>query len=256
MRLFLGSLLFTIVFRSLSVLTPWKDWASAIDLPSRPARLPTRAEMAERALEASPQSPHPVRDDVLAALGRTAVFFVPWPEKKTKAHLGPWRNRATFVFCWANSRLAFVENVVGFHQEWPMFSPNVSKRKYVTRARLIYADGSTYIVRNHADPEDLTNYAHWFSEKVLSHELTVQEGKGFANDAFGYCNLLAHQHPTNEEGAALATIRLFQVRYDFPPPGADARAFLAAQNGPPDDQVYPDFYEYHAVTRTGQCLRP
>ena len=56
-----------------------------------------------------------------------------------------------------------------------MFSPNVSRRKTMTRARLFYADGSERIVRIHGDPVDLNAYSHWNEEKVLDQYRPDQE---------------------------------------------------------------------------------
>lgn len=134
-----------------------------------------------------------------------------------------------------------------------MFSPNVGRRKYVVRARLTYADGTVRIVRSRGDPEDLCRYSHWFEEKVLDHELKIREGRGHADDSWGYCNLLRHRYPT-QDGTPLATIRLFSVRYDLLPPGEDASEWLAAQTGPPAVQVQADFYTFDAKTNKGECL--
>jgi hypothetical protein len=168
---------------------------------------------------------------------------------RSPGDLGRW------AFCWASSRLELWENLVGFRQQWQMFSPGASRRKWVTRARLIYSDGTTRVVRNHGDPEDLTRYSHWFEEKILDHELAVDDDEDRADEALGYCNLLAHRHARNKAGRPLKTIRLFQVRYDLTPPGADARAWLEAQTGPPPDQVFPDFYEYDVANRDGKFLK-
>jgi hypothetical protein len=256
MRIFLSVLLFDIAFRSLSVLVPWAAWADELGMRTLPKRLSTRAERARLAARATPEHPDPVAEDVAEALDSVWEFGKPWPGPAGLAKVRSWEGRGKFAFCWLCSRLEFAENLLGFNQEWPMFSPNVSRRRYLARARLTFADGSERVVRSHADPEDLTRYAHWFEEKVLDHELKVREGAGSADECFGYCNLLAHRYRRNEGGAGLVTIALFQVRYDYTPPGVEARAYLRQQTGPPPDQVYPDFYLYDVAARDGKTLQP
>jgi hypothetical protein len=278
MRVFLGVLLFDIVFRSLSILLPTGEWARDLDMGFYPVRPFTRAEAetARRrgaaALGASTVGllasahgplpaacllhlgrPDPVLEDALVTLDSVWNYFKPWPGPATRARIYSGADVGKFVLCWLTSRLGFLENLVGINEDWPMFSPSVGHFKYVGRAWLTYADGSTRTVRLLSDPDDLTHFSHWFQEKRLDHEGKVRPGEAGADDCLGYCNLLAHRYARNEDGAALKRIDLFRVRYDFPPPGVDARAFLEAQNGPPADRVYPIFYTFDAETRHGQC---
>jgi hypothetical protein len=256
MRIFLSVLLFDIAFRGLTVAFPWADWAREMDMRLSPVRLPSRAEMAKLRAEATPERPYPVRDEVLDSLDSVWAFFKPWPTEKTRKHLHSGTDWGVYALCWLNSRLEFAENVLGFNEEWPMFSPNVSRLKRVARARLTYDDGSEIIQRNHGDPEDLTHYSHWFEEKILDHELKVKDSSGNEDEAFGYCNLLSHRYRLGPRGQQLVKIRLYMVRYYLPPPGEDARAFLAAQTGKelPEDQIGPDFYEYNVAQRRGKWL--
>lgn len=254
MRLFLGFLLFEIVFRSFSVCFNWPGWAEDLDMRTMPRRLPTRAEMAELARGARPGEPDPVREDVMIALDSLWEFFKPWPGRDVRPKLRSWGDTGRWAFVWLSSRLEFLENVAGVNEEWPMFSPSVSKEQGLARARLVYADGTERVVRSRSDPEDLTSYGHWFEEKVLDYELKVQEGEGKGSDNFGWCNLLAHRHARNEAGSELKTIYLFLVRYDLTPPGADAREWMRRQTGPPPEQRYKDFYEYDVRARHGKRL--
>jgi hypothetical protein len=254
MRIFLCVLLFDIVFRSLSVLYPWADWADELDMRTLPVRLATRAELDRLSEKATPERPHPVADDVMESFDSLWDYAKPWPEARVRAKMRSWTDGGKWGLCWLSSRWDFVESVIGFNQEWPMFSPNVGTEKWFARSRLVYADGSERIVRTLCDPEDLTRYSHWFQEKILDYELKVKEGKGCADDDFGYCNLLSHRYPHSEAGAPLARIHLFIVYYKFPPPGEDARAWLVAQTGPPPKQIYRDFYVFDATTRNGKCL--
>lgn len=246
MRLFLAVFLFDMIFRSFSVLWPTPEWGEQLGMRLAPARLPTRAEIAA--------DPAAARADALRALDSLWEFARPWPEPGVRENLHAPADAGRWLLCWLTSRLEFTENLVGINQEWPMFSPSVGKQKWVARARLVYADGSTRIVRGLCDPEDLRCYAHWFQEKILDHELKVKEGRGHADDSFGYCNLLRHRYPHGDRGAELAKIYLFVVRYDFPPPRVDARLWLGEQTGPPAKQVYADFYVFDAKSNHGQCL--
>jgi hypothetical protein len=255
MRLFLAVLLFDMIFRSFSVMWPWGDWAKDLDMQTMPRRLPTRAELAELPLESSVDNPAPLQEEVMLTLDSVWVYFKPWPEPQTRARLHTWNDSGRWALAWMTTRLEFIENVIGINEEWPMFSPSVGRRKWLARARLVYADGSEEIVRGKCDPEDLTNYSHWWEEKVLDHELKVREGgESKARDSFGYCNLLSHRYSRNASGSELRRIYLYLVRYDLPPPGVDARQWLKEQTGPPSEQQYQPFYSFDVSTRKGTIL--
>lgn len=255
MRLFLTFLLFHMVFRGFSVLYPWDDWADELDMRTMPRRLPTRAEWAELPSQATTETPCPRTEDVMRTLDSVWDFFKPWPEASARAKMHTWTDGGKWALAWTSSRLEFAENLVGFNEEWPMFSPSVATRKHVARARLVYADGDERTVRGLCDPEDLTNYTHWFEEKILDHELKVKEGgEGQARRNRGYCNLLAHRYPRNAYGVELKTIYLYMVRYNLAPPGADARVWLKEQSGPPEGQVFKDFFEYDVAAGEGKIL--
>jgi hypothetical protein len=215
-----------------------------------PIRLPTLAEWDRLSRQEATEEVH----ESLTSVGE---FLVPWPNEKTRGQLHSWADGAKFTIVWLTSRLDFVESLVGINEEWPMFSPNVSHRCWLIRARLTYADGSRRVVRGLADPYDLTHYSHWNQEKQLDHERKVDSDPGYEAEAIGWCNMLAHRYARNEAGSPLITITLYQVKIDYPPPGVDARAFLQKQMrltedrmpgeprrpGDEDRQVYPDFYE-------------
>ena len=130
MRLFLFVLLFDIIFRSLSVLIPWREWADELDMAVLPWRLPTRAEITElRQQEPTASNPMPVSNRVLESLDDVWTYLKPWPSASTRTKIDSSAGAMTFATCWLCSRLEFAENLFGTNQEWPMFSPNVSKRR-------------------------------------------------------------------------------------------------------------------------------
>jgi hypothetical protein len=243
MRLFLCFLIFDMVFRGLSVLYPWEDWVGELDMRRAPVRLPTLAEC----------NSEPATPEVMRAVDSFWDFLKPWPEASARAKIHSWSDGGKWALCWLSTRLDLFENLVGFNNEWPMFSPSVAKRKYVARARLYFESGSEKIVRARADPEDLTNFSHWWEEKILDHELKVKEGEGRVNDVLGYCNLLSHRYPVNEAGSPLVRIRLFLVRLDLPEPGVNYREHYEKLNREPSS-TYPDFYDFDVKARHGKRL--
>jgi hypothetical protein len=253
MRLFLFFILFNMIFRSMSVLYPWRDWARDLDMRRFPVRLSTRAEIAKLSERATPERPRPVFDDLMLSVDSLWDYAKPWPEAAVRAKMRGWGDLGKWSACWLCTRMEFFENLVGFDNEWPMFSPSVGKVRHVSRARLLYADGSERIVRTRGDPEDLTRFSHWFKEKILDHELKVREGEARADESLGFCNMLSHRYAENESGSPLVTIRLFVVRFDLAPPGADYREWYARLSEEPT-RTYPDFYVYDVKTRHGKCL--
>ncbi len=138
------------------------------------------------------------------------------------------------------------------------------------RARLFYDDGSEIIVHQGAEPADFTHGGHaLFEERVLSYEVYTQNSD---LNSEGYCNLLAHRHAHNANGAKLLWITLFCVQVDMPAPGDDALAHYQKQNRltvtPPrlagtfrsdrsravSEQVLPDRYEFDVARGKGRPL--
>jgi hypothetical protein len=258
MRIFLTVMVFEIVFRSASVLVPWKDWESSLrmdeecvpdeNVPGRgeyvtrrfPRALPTRAEAARLAERPSPDNPFPVADRVGQSLDSLARFLSPAPTEKVIRESNSTDDLGKFVVVWINRRLSLAENLVGFEQRWEMFSPGASKQKDLTRARLVFEDGSEEVVHQDCDPEDLLCYFRWNFEKVGDYEMQAKDDGGHKEECVGYCNVVAHQHPRNAAGSPLKKIYLFRIHYDYPPPDVDARAWLAERNGPPRYVVHED----------------
>jgi hypothetical protein len=156
-----------------------------------------------------------------------------------------------YCLAWTATRLQWCECILNIDQEWPMFSPNVGKKKYPARARLLYADGTETLIRTRSDPGDLTCYFRWGPGKYLGYDRGVADDSGYRWYACpGWCNLLSHQFPVNANGAPLKEIRIYQVRYDFPAPGVDQHAFFkdlmakTRDHKTESDCVYTTFFRY------------
>jgi hypothetical protein len=252
LRLLLCYLVTNIVFRSLVVLLPWTDWCQELDMERTPRALPTQAEMADLAKNTGDADL--AVEEVFRAFDDVWVFLRPWPGRQTRAKLEDGLDWGKWSVAWLSSRFEFIECLLGFAQEWPMFSPSVSKERWLARARLTYADGFEEIVRQNADPQDLTCYSHWFQEKILDYELHVRANRR-ASSSQGYCNLLAHRHRANAAGSPLVRISLYDVRIKYPAPDEDPWTVLRAQNDEKNlaaDQIGSVFYTFDVATRQGK----
>jgi hypothetical protein len=216
---------------------------------------------------ASADNPQPVLAACLATVVSLRNFWIPWPGPETRAQIATPLDGVKFAACWVDARVKFLECLVGTRQKWEMFAPSVDKSLTQVRARLFYDDDSEMIVHQGAEPPDLTHGGHGlFEERILSYEVYTQ------NDLLksaGYCNLLAHRHPRNANGAKLVCIVLFCVWVDMPEPGVDALAHYQEQNRrivtaprlpgwyrsdssrAVSWQVLPDYYMYDAVKGVG-----
>src|SRR4051794_5677794 len=96
MRLFLGVMLFFIVYRPLCILFPWHTWADQLEMQTWPRRLPTPSERAKLAAQASEERPFPVTDRVLETLDSLRDFFTPWPSPDTRKEIRAARDYASF----------------------------------------------------------------------------------------------------------------------------------------------------------------
>src|SRR5438046_2419749 len=83
MRIFLGFLLFDMVFQSFAVLLPIDTWCEALSVDDFPLRLPTTAQRLELAAQASDKAPDPVGDRVWESVDSVWDFLKPWPSKET-----------------------------------------------------------------------------------------------------------------------------------------------------------------------------
>jgi hypothetical protein len=252
MRLFLSVIVFDMVFQSIAGAIDVTDWRKQLHVQAYPVRLPTSDEVEEFARDESPADPHPVADLYLDTLDSVWDYFKPWPDPKVRGHIHDWRDCTWYAACWLSTRLRFGEHLLGFQQGWPMFSPTVKHDKTKPRARLVYADGGCRVVRLAAsDPPDLTHYSRWFVDRVNNYEMDVEPKDRVA--CLGYCNLLAHRHPTRA-GQPLVRVELFLVRYYFPEPDEDAAEVFRRQKGPPRRQWLRPFLRVNVTTRPDGSL--
>jgi hypothetical protein len=269
MRCLLVFLLIQVVGQSLVSLAPYERWAKELGMERFPDRLPTLEEW--RTAE-TPVNQRSNGERLLRSLQSMGHYFKPWPSAAARtgmtrratarraAHaggqglwVGDWADRGKFALCWVGTRLQFQQNLVGLDESWLMFAPSVLKSEVAVRFRLVYEDGTETVVHTLTDPEDLTHYTthRLLSEKILQYSSKLVSER---SRRLGYCNLLAHRHPTNAAGSPLVQILLVKIEYIFPGPAEDAKAFLAAQNGPPGWERRPPFFAYHVQTRTGRDL--
>jgi hypothetical protein len=254
--LFLTCLLTFMVFRSFSVLYPWRKWADDDHLKVRrypSTGFPTKAEQ-RKILDDPDGGRAALRERWFDSADALWLYARPWPGPYERPNLHRGTDYLKWYLIYLNSRGNWIENAVGFDQEWPMYSPSVGSDTAVTRARLRYADGTERIVRARADPEDLTRFFRTALYKSTEFEMMVSDDRNYAGENNAYCNLLAHRHPTSDGGTDLVEVRLFKVTYKFTPPDEDPREWMKKQTGPPDDQISPDFYSYDVRSRSGRFL--
>ncbi len=171
-------------------------------------------------------------DPVALACLESAVdvlkFCNPQPSSATLERIKSPLDGVLYTAAWLNSRLDFLERLAGIHEEWIMFAPNVPKETVFLRARLIFDDDTEIVIRQLSEPDDLTKGGHgWLEERVTNHEYWAYE---FPSCCWGYCNLLAHRHPRNDEGVPLKWVVLLYAATYRVPPGVDALAHYQEQN--------------------------
>src|SRR5436305_10536997 len=83
MRLFLGFLVFDMVFHSFAALTPTDVWAKELGITRFPERLPTPEERSKLAEKISEDNPDPVGDSVWGSVDALWDYFKPWPSART-----------------------------------------------------------------------------------------------------------------------------------------------------------------------------
>ena len=256
MRIFLGFLVFDMVFHSFAALAPVDDpedgWCKELGVRRFPERLPTPQERSKLAEKSSDDNPDPVGDRVWESVDSLWDYFKPWPSAETRHKLTGWYDRRRYAVCWLKTRLTFLNNLVRFNQHWSMFSPNVRKSDPTLRVELVFKDSRTEIVSNIAFPEDLTRYPNlrFLSEKVLQYQTKMVDED--EECLLGYSNLMAHRRPHNDHGSPLKTISFYLNRVSYPAPGEDAMEILRAQSGPEFWKDIEPFWQYDVETREGR----
>lgn len=254
MRLFLGLILFDMIFHSVAALWPYKEWCWDFEIATMPQGLPgpEERERLRRAGEEAGQNL--LNERVMSSFDSLWEFWRPWPGPATRKRMEDAEDAAKVSVGWLTTRLDFLEHLIRQRQRWTMFSPNVSNHDDVVRARLVFADGSTETVRTIVEPADVLHYEsfRFVTEKRLQCAVHVHQDEPY--ERLGLCNLLAHQRPHNAAGSPLKTIHLIVVRYNYPGPGEDVRAALEAQKVPLGQEQNEPFYEYDVSTRKGREL--
>ncbi len=249
MRVFLSIFIGDMFVRSLLSLTPFDtQWNYELSVEVYPKSLPTPAELDQIASgkHSDTQLTRTARlSESLASLG---PFSSPIPSEQTREKLNSAADIGKYAAVWITSRLRFIGSLAGVDQCWPMFSPSVSQDETRARIRLVFADGSTEIWYSAADPADITWYSHWFAEKPIQAALKVY---GDVDSRIGYCNWLSHQVTHNGAGSPLQRIEVFEIHYDYPPPGENAVAFIKTESRRPQNHKKP-FWVYDVATRSGK----
>jgi len=256
MRIFLCLFLFDMVARSFIALTPYDEqWAEEVAMEDdlRPPPLPTPAELRQIRAGEHPGGCTSATASLAESFASLGPYFSPWPDERTRQKIDSPLQAGKYAVVWIGSRFWLIERILGVDQDWAMFSPNVGTGDTTARCRLVFADGSERYIRLIVDPADLTNYSHGVSEKWLQTQGKVHHD---ADARRGFCNYLAHRHPTNDAGSPLLRIYISKVRYEYPDPyQVDTFEFLRRQSGPPEDQIEPPFYYYDVAARTPYRLR-
>lgn len=251
MRFFLSLLLLDMTLRSFAALVPWRDWADELKVQRSPRRLPTHEERVQLSTQAPGNAP--VVNRMRESFEDMRSYWNPWPKSESIERMEKWYDPPRYAACWATSRLGFLEMLWHAPQGWSMFSPNVGKWDEVIRVRLHYADGDMKVVRMRAEPTSLTSYGEFrfFSEKHLQYSTRVDTD---ADARLGLCNLMIHRHQVNAAGSPLVRLELVKVRFDYPPPGEETKAFLARQETPLGAEQSAAYFVFDVVTSAHMLL--
>jgi hypothetical protein len=258
MRLLLFAVLFHMFFRSTDILYPWEDWLHELKLKRAPRPLPTRAQLAQMREKAG-GSIEPVFREFQECGASLIDYWNFTPTQEQNEKLASTTDWAKYSLAWTASRLEWCECILGIDQEWPMFSPNVGKQRYATRARLLFDDNSEITIRPRSEPENLLSYSRWSQGKNLGVDRFVFSDHGKRYYACpGYCNFLAHRYTHNAKGSRLRAIVLYEVKFLFLPPGADPNEFLGNQTNKTRDyegkQARWAFFIYSPQDRTSRFI--
>lgn len=252
-RLVLFVVLFDMIFHSMAVLYPWRDWVDELKIDRNPRGLPCHADIVQMRHETGDNSK--VIEEFRQCAASLPRYWNPVPNDETRALLTSDRAWLKYGVTWAVTRMAWCEAILSIDQDWAMFSPNVGRRRFPCRARLFYADGSEVTFRPNIDKPDYTYYWRPGEGKNIGPESRVGSDANWEGN-YGYCNYLSHRFAHNGAGSPLKEIRLYQVTVYFPPPRQDATAWLRGQMELTRDhkspQAWPTFFIYDPETRQGR----
>ena len=248
-RFLLAFLLFDIVGQSVLALVNYGPWMDEKGMGRFPRPLTSLKEWSELAHEDGPALSERIWDTCDSLWD----YAKPWPNKAVREQFCSWSDWGMYGVAWLGSRLAMVNNVIGIRQHWTMFSPTVAKGIGLPRARLLYADDTSRVVRSVLDPEDLTHFWRWLNQRRCDSEKYLFDDELWR---IGYYSFLRHQYPAADSGAPLAKILLYRVHYDFPAPDEDAAEVLRRQNGPPQWDAPGPFYVFEIAEDRERYLAP
>jgi hypothetical protein len=254
MRIFLGIILFDMIFHSFAALIPYKKWCEEYGMDTMPRGLPDPEEKEELRRATENANHDLLTERIMSSFDSLWEFWRPWPGAETRKKMVHLGDVGKVSIAWTATRLDFLEHLVRIRQTWSMFAPNVADDHDIVRARLVYADGSTTTIRSVGDPLNLLHYEsfRFLGEKPLQATLRLNKDP---EARLGFCNLLSHRHARNEAGSPLKTIYLMFVNYKYPEPGKDVRAALAVQQVPLGQEKIPPFFEYDVSTRKGRKIQ-
>ncbi|MEX2188750.1 MAG: hypothetical protein WD875_18215 [Pirellulales bacterium] len=252
MRAFLLLFLFDMFARGVLTLMPCDDWQEEFDLPTYPKPLPTASECGQINEGRHPDGYTSVAARLGECFQSAGRHMLPWPTPGEREKIDSAAAAGRYAAAWTATRCRFVGRLVGIDHGWPMFSPNVGTSDTVARVRLVYADGSFETLHTWADPPDLTRYSRWWYKRPL-HMATKLDGSSDARR--GFSNWVAHKFAENAAGSPLVRIDYYKIEFDYPPPSADAAAFLADQTEAHRELSGTPFWSYDVAKKSGTWNR-
>ncbi|HYV35794.1 MAG TPA: hypothetical protein VE988_08835 [Gemmataceae bacterium] len=220
MRIFLTVFVFSLTFRCFALVLPMYDWRTHYGIDELPPPLPPLLPPAKAAMREAINNEEVVET---ASVGSVLYYCKPWQDKNTRDRLKSNWDVFKFAAAWLNTRLRFVECLIGVSEQWGMYAPVVAEMKYHSRVRLCYSDGTDVVLWQSAEPRDYTRFGHWFQERVINHEGEVVNE---LTQRQGYCHMLAHRYAHNSAGAKLEKIVLLMVVVKLAPPKLPAGPVL------------------------------
>lgn len=251
LKVFLGFFLFDMTVRSVVSLTPFDDeWRKELKLRKLPPPLPTAAQREKIARGDHPK--YSSMTERYLKVGRGLVrYFNPIPSEKSLKRIDSNSQALKYAVTWLGTRLGFWGRISGVDQNWPMFSPNVRRKRTVTHIRLVYADQSMVSVRLLPEPRRLTSFSRWFVKRPLQVQLKLHKS---ADSRKGMDNYLRHRYGQNQSGSPLKRIDYYKLRYRWPKPKHNAHKYLRKQQRKARKSLEHPYYRYSVATNRGRWL--